>query len=168
MTLETPRLILRELSVVDADFILQLLNEPAYIIFIGDRGVRTHEDARKHLEENIIPSYQKNGFGLYLVELKDDATPIGVCGLIDREGLTDIDIGYALLAEYREQGYATEAAGAVMELGVQSIGLERIVAITAVDNESSINVLKKIGLRYEKNITLPGYDEEISLFGWDA
>ena len=166
--LETQRLVLRELTVADTDFILQLLNEPAYIIFIGDRGVRTHQDARKYLQETIIGSYEKNGFGLYLVELIDDATPIGVCGLINRDGLPDVDIGYAFLAEYRGNGYATEAAEAVLKYGKHSVGLKRIVAITAVDNQGSINVLEKIGLRFEKLITLPGDDEEIMLFAWDV
>jgi RimJ/RimL family protein N-acetyltransferase len=166
--LETQRLVLRELTVADTDFILQLLNEPAYIIFIGDRGVRTYQDARKYLQETIIGSYEKNGFGLYLVELIDDATPIGVCGLINRDGLPDVDIGYAFLAEYRGNGYATEAAEAVLEYGKHSVGLKRIVAITAVDNQGSINVLEKNGLRFEKLITLPGDDEEIMLFAWDA
>jgi len=166
--LETPRLYLRELTEADADFIIQLLNEPAYIIFIGDRGVRTHEDARTYLRERIITSYEKNGFGLYLVELKDDATPLGVCGLINRDGLPDVDIGYAFLSSHRNNGYATEAAEAVMAFGVHTVGLKRIVAITAVDNESSKKVLEKIGLHFEKLITLPDDDDEIMLFGWDA
>lgn len=166
--LQTPRLILRELTVDDADFILQLLNEPEYIINIGDRGVRTHHEARGYLQNKMIPSYSRNGFGLYLVELKDDATPIGCCGLINRDGIPDIDIGYAFLAEYHGFGYATEAAQAVMTFGQEEQGLKRIVAITAVDNDGSINVLKKIGLQFEGLITLPGEDEEIMLFGWDA
>ena len=166
--LETNRLMLRELSEEDADFILELLNEADYIIFIGDRGVRTHQNAQTYIKEKIIPSYEKNGFGLYLVELIDDATPVGVCGLINRDGLPDIDIGYAFLASYRGNGYATEAAFAVMQLGVHTIGLERIVGITAVDNQPSINVLEKVGLHFEKLITLPGNDEEIMLFAWES
>jgi RimJ/RimL family protein N-acetyltransferase len=166
--LETNRLVLRELSEEDADFILQLLNEPDYIIFIGDRGVRTHDDARAYLQKNLIASYTKNDFGLYLVELKEDATPIGCCGLINRDGLPDVDIGYAFLEAYRGNGYATESAEAVMAFGRQSVGLKRIVGITAVDNQSSINVLEKVGLRFEKLITLPGDDEEIMLFAWDS
>ncbi|MBE2222441.1 MAG: GNAT family N-acetyltransferase [Anaerolineae bacterium] len=166
--LETERLFLRELTVEDADFILQLLNEPEYIIFIGDRGVRTHKDARNYIQETIIASYEKNGFGLYLVELKEDATPIGCCGLINRDGLPDIDIGYAFLAEFHNFGFATESAEAVMAFGKNNIGLKRIVGITAVDNQKSIKILEKVGLRFEKRITLPGDHEEILLFGWDA
>ena len=166
--IETQRLFLRELTVTDADFILQLLNEPAYIIFIGDRGVRTHEDAQNYIQETVIASYEKNGFGLYLAELKDDATPIGCCGLINRDGLPDIDIGYAFLAEFQGNGYATEAAEAVMRFGKNSVGLKRIVGITAVDNQNSIKVLEKVGLRFEKTMTLPGDEEEIMLFGWNA
>lgn len=166
--LETPRLILRELTEADADFIIQLLNEPAYIKNIGDKGVRTNEDARSYLRENIIASYQKNKFGLYLVARKEDATPIGCCGLINRDSLPDVDIGYAFLSAYHNKGYATEAAEAVMVFGKTAIGLKRIVGITAVDNQGSIKVLEKVGLCFEKHITLPGDDEEIMLFGWEA
>lgn len=166
--LETPRLYLRKMTLTDAEFIIQLLNEPAYILFIGDRGVRTHEEARTYLRETIITSYEKNGFGLYLVELKDDATPIGCCGLINRDGLPDVDIGYAFLSAHRHQGYATEAAEVVMAYGKNRVGLQRIVGITAVDNQGSIKVLEKVGLRFEKNITLPDDDEAVMLFGWNA
>ncbi len=171
--LETKRLVLRELTVEDADFILQLLNEPAYILFIGDRGVRTPAEARAYIEKNIRLSYKKNGFGLYLVEMKDDATPLGatplgICGLINRDSLPDIDIGYAFLEAYRGNGYATESAQAVMAFGKTVVGLNRIVGITAVTNQPSINVLEKVGLHFEKLITLPGSDEEIMLFAWDS
>ena len=128
----------------------------------------TTAEARTYLRENIISSYEKNGFGLYLVVLQDDATPIGCCGLIDRDGLPDVDIGYAFLAAYRRQGYATEAAEAVMAYGKTTVGLQRIVGITAVANQPSIKILEKVGLRFEKRITLPGDDEEVMLFGWNA
>ena len=165
--LETKRLVLRELTVEDADFILQLLNEPAFILFIGDRGVRTQDEARAYIEKNITPSYEKNGFGLYLVEMKEVATPLGICGLINRDDLPDIDIGYAFLEAYRGNGYATESAEAIMDFGRTVVGLKRIVGITAVDNQSSINVLEKVGLHFERLITRPRDDEEIMLFGWD-
>ena len=165
--LETKRLVLRELTVEDADFMLQLLNEPAYILFIGDRGVRTQDEARTYIEKNICPSYEKNGFGLYLVEMKDDATPLGICGLINRDDLPDIDIGYAFLEAYRGNGCATESAEAIMDFGRTVVGLKRIVGITAVNNQPSINVLEKVGLHFERLITRPGNDEEIMLFGWD-
>lgn len=166
--LETARIVLRKMTLDDTDFILQLLNEPDYIRFIGDRRVSNQEQAQNYLQNKIIASYKKNGFGLYLAILKDIATPIGCCGFIKRDGLKDVDIGYAYLANYHGQGYATEIAAAVLEMGKTELNLNRIVAITAVDNQGSINVLEKIGFSFEKLITLPGDDEEIMLFGWNA
>ena len=168
LILETDRIFLREMTQEDADFILKLLNDPAYIQNIGDRGIRTHHDARKYLQEKIIASYIQHGYGLFLVVDKQTNLPVGCCGLINRESLADIDIGYAFLPEFRGQGYATESAKAVLAYGKTKLGLKRIVGITAVDNQGSINVLEKIGLHFEEYITLPGDDEEIMLFGWDA
>ena len=111
--LETDRLILRQLSTEDAAFILELVNEPSFIQNIGDRGVRTLEDARAYILRVAISSYEKNGFGLYLVELKDSGQSIGMCGLIKRDGLEDVDIGYAFLPRFWLKGYAVEAAAAI-------------------------------------------------------
>ena len=163
--LETNRLVLREFTVADAEFILKLLNEPSYLKFIGDKGVRTVADAQTYLTNGPITSYQKNGFGVYLTALKENDTPVGMCGLIKRDGLLDVDIGYAFLPAYWGKGYASEAAEATMVYGKMKLGLERIVGITAVTNQGSINVLQKIGLKFERMIILPGEDEEIMLFG---
>lgn len=166
MTLiETARLRLRQMNRADAPFILELLNDPAFIRFIADRGVRTIADAEQYIINGPLTSYQRNGFGLYIVELKVNGTPIGMCGLIRRDGLEDVDIGYALLERFRAQGYASEAAAAVLDYGRDTVGLKRIVAITSVDNDNSINVLKKLGFKFEKLVTLPGSEEEINLFG---
>ena len=166
--LETNRLILREFTIDDAEFILRLLNEPSFLEFIGDKDVRTVDEAKIYLKNGPITSYQKNGFGLFLTALKDTATPIGMCGLIKRDSLLDVDVGYAFLPAYWGKGYASEAAEATVAYGKTKLDLRRIVGITAVNNQSSINVLEKVGLRFEKLITLPGDDEEIMLFGWDA
>jgi RimJ/RimL family protein N-acetyltransferase len=165
--LTTQRLNLQPFTLDDAPFILALLNEPSFLQFIGDRRVRTLEAARHYLRQGPIASYQKNGFGLYLTTLKENGAAIGMCGLIKREGLADVDIGYAFLPAYWGQGYATEAAAGVLAYGKTVIGLNRIVAITAVANDSSIKVLQRIGLRFERLLTLPGEDEEIMLFAWD-
>lgn len=166
--LETDRLVLREFTTDDAKFILHLLNEPSYLEFIGDKGVKTVVDAQTYLTNGPITSYKKNGFGLLLTTLKESDTPIGMCGLIKREGLLDVDIGYAFLPTYWGKGYASEAAAATLTYGKIKFGLQRIVGITAVHNQASIKVLEKIGLRFERLITLPGDDEEIMLFGWEA
>jgi ribosomal-protein-alanine N-acetyltransferase len=164
--LETERLILRHLSPEqDAEFMLELLNEPAFIKNIADRGVRSTEDARQYLASGPLASYEQNGFGMYAVELKESGVPVGVCGLVKREGLDDVDIGYAFLERFWSNGYAYESASAVLDYGRDVLGLERIVAITTPDNQGSIRVLEKIGLRFEKLITLPGYEGESRLFG---
>ena len=161
--LETERLVLRKFSVEDADFILRLLNEPSFIRNIGDRGVRTLEDARSYILRVPIASYERNGFGLYLVMLKETGESIGMCGLIKREELEDVDIGYAFLPEYWSKGYAVESALAVKEYARDVIGLKRLVAITDPENQGSIRVLEKIGLRFEKMIRLSEDDIELKL-----
>jgi RimJ/RimL family protein N-acetyltransferase len=166
--LETNRLILRQLSTEDVAFILELVNEPSFIQNIGDRGVRTLEDARAYILRVAISSYEKNGFGLYLVELKDSGQSIGMCGLIKRDGLEDVDIGYAFLPRFWLKGYAVEAAAAVKDYARDTLGLKRLVAITDPANQGSIRVLEKIGLKYEKMVRLSADDIELKLFAADA
>lgn len=158
MHLLTPRLTFHPFTSEDAPFILTLLNTPGFLQFIGDRGVRTLEDARQYLQNGPMTSYRQHGFGLYRTDLTETQTPIGMCGLIKRDGLDDVDLGYAFLPAYEGQGYATEAASAMMT-HAQQLGIPRVVAITAPDNERSIRVLEKIGLRFEKMITLPNSGE---------
>src|SRR5688572_25712604 len=166
--LETNRLILRQLSTEDAAFILELVNEPSFIQNIGDRGVRTFEDARAYILRVAISSYEKNGFGPYLVELKDSGQSIGMCGLIKRDGLEDVDIGYAFLPRFWLKGYAVEAAAAVKDYARDMLGLKRLVAITDPANQGSIRVLEKIGLKYEKMVRLSADDIELKLFAAEA
>ena len=166
--LETDRLILRRLTVDDAPFILALLNDPAWIKYIGDRGVRTIDDARANILNVHIATYERLGFGFYLTERKSDGTPIGLCGLIHREGLEDVDIGFALLPDFRAGGYASEAALAVMAYGKNDLKLTRIVGITSHDNVSSIKLLEKIGLKFERMVTLPKIENEVMLFAWQT
>jgi RimJ/RimL family protein N-acetyltransferase len=163
--LETERLLLRHLETDDAGFILQLLNEPSFIQNIGDRHVRTLEDACAYILNGPRKSYERNGFGLDLVILKETNESIGICGLIRREELDDVDIGYALLPKFWSRGYAVEAARAVKEYASDVIGLKRIVAIVDPANEGSIRVLQNIGLRFEKMIRLSADDIELKLFG---
>jgi RimJ/RimL family protein N-acetyltransferase len=165
--LETERLILRQLTTEDAEFILELLNDPSFIQNIGDRKVRTIDDAGSYIVNGPVASYAKNGFGLYLVLLKETSESIGMCGLIKRDGLEDVDIGYAFLPRYWSRGYAVEAARATKAYAKDMIGLKRIVAIVDPANEGSIRVLEKIGLRYEKMVRLSADDIELKLFGTD-
>ncbi|RPJ29381.1 MAG: N-acetyltransferase [Chloroflexi bacterium] len=165
--LETERLLLCRFSNEDAEFILELLNEPSFIQNIGDRGVRTLAEAGAYLLNGPIASYAKNGFGLYLVLLKETNESIGMCGLIRREGLEDVDIGYAFLPKFWSRGYAVESALAVKTYAKDVIGLKRIVAITDPANEGSVRVLEKIGLRFEKMVRLSEDDIELKLFAVD-
>ena len=165
--LETDRLILRWLSTDDAEFILTILNEPSWLRYIGDRGVRTIEDARDYILKGPVEMYARLGFGFYMVELKEGGIPIGLCGLIKRDFLDDADIGFAFLPKYWAQGYAYESASAVIEYGKAVLGLKRIVAITSSDNHRSGRLLEKLGLRYERMVKFPGEEREVRLFAID-
>jgi len=161
---ETPRLRLRYLSPDDAAFIVELLNQPEFIRNIGDREVRSLEDARRYIRSGTVTGYEQLGFGLYLVELQDGAIPIGICGLLKRDYLDDVDVGFALSERFRNRGYAFEAACAVMRYGQQVLGLGRIVAITSPDNHASIKLLRRLGLEFERNIRVPEVARDTSLF----
>ncbi len=164
IVLETERLILRKLSTDDAEFVLELLNEPSFLRYIGDRGVRNLEEAKQYILNRLVTSYERNGFGLYLVELKESSIPIGISGLVKRDTLPDPDIGFAYLPAYWSKGYAVESAAAVMNYAREVLGLTRIVAITSLDNEASAKLLGKIGLRFERLIKLSEDAEEVKLF----
>lgn len=166
--LETDRLVLRQLGADDADFILRLLNEPSFLRFVGDKGVRTLDDARKYILTGPVESYERFGFGLWLTELKEGGAPIGICGLLKRENLEDVDIGFALLPEFWAKGYAYESASAVMAYGQSAFDLRRIVAITSQDNLSSIKLLEKMGFQFERKVKLYADEPEIKLFACDV
>jgi RimJ/RimL family protein N-acetyltransferase len=163
--IDTPRLRLRRVTPEDDAFILELLNEPAYIRNIGDRGLRTREDARRYIVERFEASYQQHGFGLYAAELKAGGERVGISGLVKRDSLPDVDIGYAFLQRHWGRGYAVEAARAVLRHAQHDLGLKRLVAITAPDNEGSMAVLRKVGLRFEKTLQLP--EGESAFFSLD-
>jgi RimJ/RimL family protein N-acetyltransferase len=161
--LETDRLILRRLDPGDAAFILGLVNEPSWVQFIGDKGVRTLDDARAYILNGPMAMYERYGFGLYWTGLKS-GEPIGICGLVKRPALDDVDLGFALLPAYWGNGYAAESAAAVLDLAHRALGLERIVAITSQDNVRSIRLLEKLGLAFERNIRMSEAAPEVRLF----
>lgn len=165
--LDTERLVLRRIEAGDAAFYLELVNDPAWIRFIGDRGLHTLEDARAAILKGPVAMHDRLGFSLYLVELKDGALPIGICGLIKRDSLPDVDIGFAFLPEFGGMGYAYESAKAVMLHAERVIGLKRIVAITKPGNASSIKLLEKIGLKFEKMVVMPGDTAETRFYSHD-
>ncbi|MEM6720606.1 MAG: GNAT family N-acetyltransferase [Bacteroidota bacterium] len=156
--LETERLRLREFSLNDAEFVLELVNTPAWIRYIGDRNIRTPGLAEEYIQETIQKSYAKNGFGLWLMELKETNKPIGMCGLVNRESLDNVDIGFALLPKYVRNGYTHEAAKATLKYAKEKLKIDKIVAITDQKNVASIGLLNKIGLHFEKELQLTEND----------
>ena len=166
--LKTNRLTICPLTLADAPFIVTLLNDPDWLRYIGDKGVRTVDDARTYLSNGPLTSYAQFGYGLWLVKLRTNGDSLGMCGLINRPGLADVDLGFAFLPQFRGQGYGFEAAQAVLQHGQTELGLSRIVAITLPENTASIKLLEKLGLRFEKTINLPNDDEPLQLFSLDT
>jgi RimJ/RimL family protein N-acetyltransferase len=152
--LETKRLRIREFERSDAAFILELLNEPAWIKFIGDKKVHNLEDAREFIENILRPSYKKNGFGLFLAQLKNTKEPVGMSGLVNRPGLNDIDIGFSILARHRRNGYAFESSKAMLAYAKNTLKIKKVVAITHIENTASGRLLEKLGLSFDSVIDL--------------
>lgn len=162
--LETDRLLLTPLSYDHGDFICELVNEPAFKRFIGDKDVHSAEDARRYLREGPIGLSERFGYGMFLVTLKSSHIPAGICGLLKREGLEDPDLGFAFLGRFTGRGYAREAAQAVLRHGVEDLGLTRVIAIADPENEPSISLLHKLGFRYERKVRMPADDYDINLY----
>jgi RimJ/RimL family protein N-acetyltransferase len=165
--IETERLILRPFTPADAEFILALLNEPSFVRYIGDKKVRDLEAARQYILNGPVASYERNGFGLCLVELRESHGPIGMCGLLKREELPQPDIGFAFLPAYWNKGFAFEAAAAVLQDASERLRLERILAITSLDNEASIKLLQRLGFSFDRVIKLSAVSDEVKLFATD-
>jgi RimJ/RimL family protein N-acetyltransferase len=163
VVLETERLELCEMSAVDAELIVAVLNDPDFLRFVGDRGVKTIDDARRYIER-IQASHARHGFGLWIMRRKEDAQTLGMCGLIRRDSLPDVDIGFATLPAFRKRGYTAEAAAATVAFARRVVGLSRLVAITTHDNRASIALLEKLGLQFEKTLHMPDDPEELRLF----
>ncbi len=160
---ETPRLVIREFNPGDCVFIVELLNTSSWLKYIGDKNVKNGEDALLYLEKGPMKSYKELGFGLFCVVLKDGKIPIGMCGLIKRDTLDDVDIGFAFLPQYEGNGYAMESTVSVLS-HAKKLSLKRIVAITLSDNERSIKLLKSVNMNFEKMIKFPNSEEELMLF----
>jgi len=162
--IETERLTLRKFSVDDAAFIRELLNDESFVRNIGDKGVRSDEDAAVYIQNGPIASYERFGFGLYAVELKETRKLIGMSGLLKRDSLPDPDIGFAFLPRFWKKGYAFEAAEAVIKYGKDVLGLKRVLAITMPENTGSIRVLEKIDLRFDRMVKMSDDEPELKLF----
>lgn len=164
IVVETERLILREAKTSDAAFVLTLLNSPSFIENIGDRGVRTEAEAAAYIEERMVASYRDNGFGMWLALEKAGGRPVGMAGLVRRDGLDVPDVGYAFLPEAWGRGYAQEAARAAMAHGRKALGMDALAAITTPENEASMAVLRKVGFVFQRMIRLPGAETDSTYF----
>lgn len=162
--LETERLVLREVEAADAPFVLELLNSPGFLENIGDRGVRTEDEAQAYIEERMLGSYREHGFGMWVAVQKSDGQPVGLAGLVKRDGLDTPDVGYAFLQRAWGRGYAQEAAAAVLRHAIDTLGIPKLAAITTPENFASMAVLRKIGFTYQGVIQLPGIDRESTYF----
>ncbi len=163
--LETGRLTLRRLELADAPFLVTLLNEPSFLENIGDRGVRNVEDAARYLRDGPFAMYERFGFGLWHAARRADGVAVGMCGLLKRDNLPDVDIGYAYLPAFWGQGYAIEAAAAVLEHAARKFGLKRVIGIVSQGNAASIRVLEKLGMRYERPFSMRPDEPDVRLYG---
>ncbi len=162
---ETDRLIISKFTLKDAPFFLELTNTPNWIKYIGDRNLKTVKDAEEYIKNRTLKSYSEFEFGFYKLQLKNEnQKPIGTCGLIKRETLDDVDIGFAMLPEYESKGFGYESSLAIMELAQHKFNLKRILAITLAINKKSIKLIEKLGLTFEKKVKPFEDDEELLLF----
>lgn len=162
--LETTRLVLRKLdSASDAEFIFELLNTPKFIEFIGDRGVRSVEQARDFIDSRYRASYREHGYGLYAVEQKSDRSAVGICGFVKRDYLDYADIGFAFLPQFETKGYGFESAAAMLQYGRKRLRFERVLAITSQDNYVSGKLLLKLGFSFSRTISTPD-GEKLKLY----
>ena len=164
MILDTKRLYLRKFNLTDAPFIFELVNSPDWLTYIGNKNVKNLKDAEQYIQEKMLDHYKKHGFGFYLVITKDENIPIGITGFINRESMTDVEVGYGFLPIGTGKGYALEATQAIMEYGETKLNLDNIVAITHPDNTSSQKLLEKLGLTSNGMILLPGFEGPCALF----
>lgn len=164
--LTTERLVLRPQTEADAPFVCALMNDPDWLRYIGDRGVRTVDDAAKYIRDGAVAMYARHGVGLYLVETKA-GTPVGLCGLIRRDFLEDLDIGFAFSAAHRRKGYAREASIAMLAHARDALAVDRVAAIVSPDNAASIQLLEGLGFAFDRPFDYPGGDR-VHLYAWAA
>lgn len=162
--IETPRFLLRPVCEEDAAFIYTLMNTPDWLFYIGDRHVRSEEDARHYIIEKMLPQVQSHGFGNFIVIRKADGMSTGTCGLYDRKGLDGIDLGFAFLPEYKRLGYGFESAAALVKKAREDFKIQRLVAITKSDNRPSRKLLEKLGFLDGGLLDLPGFSEDLVLY----
>ena len=162
--IKTERLHLRPVTLDDADLMLAVWNDPAFVHHVGDRGIRTLEESIKTLKDGALRLFEEHGFGPYRVSLKTDDSAIGICGIFSREGMDEPDIGFSVLPKFCKRGYAYESATAVINYARDDLKLPRLTAIVSPDNAASVGLIKKLGFQFERMLRLPGEDKDISLY----
>ena len=162
--METDRLRLRPVTVYDTALMLAVWNDPAFIENVSDRGIRTVEQAREAIKAGAEKLFEDYGYGPYCMSLKSDGTMIGICGIFKRENIDDPDIGFGVLPDYCENGYAGEAAKAVVDYARTTLGIGVLTALVSPTNAPSIGLIEKLGLTFERMITMPGEDDAICLY----
>ena len=165
--LTTERLSLRWFTEEDADLMLRVWNDPAFIRYVGDRGIRTLDEARDALRQGALAMYEDHGYGPFRVAIRQSDEPLGICGLFKRDYLDDPDLGFGLLPEYCRNGYAWEAATAVIDDARANIGLDRLTAIVSPDNRASIGLIAKLGMTFVERFRPPGNDDDVLLYAID-
>jgi RimJ/RimL family protein N-acetyltransferase len=168
MIAETQRLILDKVTLKDASFFIEIMNSPSWLTYIGNRNIYSERDAKEHLKNGILKSYTENGFGFYKVQLKEESNKIiGICGIIKRDQLDDVDIGFAFLPNYEKKGFGYESSRAILDLCYSKFNIHRLVAITLPSNLSSIRLLEKLGMVFEKKVNPFKEDEDLLLYAID-
>ena len=162
--LETARLALRNLTLDDAELMLAVWNDPAFVRYVGDRGIRTTDDARVAMKSGALQLYEKHSFGPYRVALKDLDRPIGICGLFQRDEFEIPDLGYATLPEFCGNGYAFEAATAVIDYVRSELAIAELLAIISPQNDASVGLIRKLGFEFERMHTMQGDDEAVQIY----
>lgn len=162
--IETERLQLCRLTLDDAELMLAIWNDPAFLRFVGDRGIRTIDEARTALEEGAFKLYAEHGFGPYRMSLKSNGSAVGICGLFRRDGLADTDIGFSTLPQYCGRGYGFEAARAVIEHARVDARLTRLTALVSPQNIASVQLIEKLGMMFEKMVRIPGDTADVRLY----
>ncbi len=165
--MKTDRLLLRRFEQSDAAFIHRLMNEPAWIRYIGDRNITSLESAADYIDQKLVESYRVHGYGLYAIVTKGAGQTIGMCGLVNRPTLEDVDLGFALLEQFVGNGYALEAALAVLDHAKNEIGIKRVVAITNVDNDRSIKLLERLEMKFESLVQTTSNESDLRLYAVD-
>jgi RimJ/RimL family protein N-acetyltransferase len=167
VVVQTERLQIRRFSLADAAFIFELVNQPSFVEFIGDKDVKTLGDAQRYLEDGALNSYREHGFGPYLVAEADGAAPVGMCGLFKRDDLQIADLGFAFLDRYCKQGYAAEASLGIMRYAYEVLGLEELAAIVDPGNQRSIMLLDRLGFTFKTMYLMPDEDQFLRFYVCD-